>query len=302
MAKGSYYGQSVVEYGLIIAAIAIIVMLGLSNVGNSLTELFSKSSDALTATSSGVSSSQNNQPGGRPSATSIRDYAKAGTGYYTVVTDPDTGKPKLMTMTESGQPTNITSIDGNQFNALGSTMIANTLRQRAEAETDPELKSYYTKLANNAYYMGAIEGTLDGMSQFSFESQYGNRTMALYDFEWQKSGMKHLIDNPPAGLDEQTYASIMPLAAEVYNIGQHYDLTHNYSTNNNGSIEYRNPLDVGKNIKGMASINQVTTLDELKSISAQVLSDNKVESVPVEVTLTDATLIDKHASKPQKRD
>jgi hypothetical protein len=214
------------------------------------------------------------------------------------VTDPDTGKPKLMTMTESGQPTNITSIDGNQFNAVGSTMIANKLRQLAEAETDPELKDYYTKLATTAYYMGAIEGSIDGVPSLTFEDY--SKGAALRDFAFNKDSMKSLINNPPAGLDSNTYASVMPLAVEVFNIGQHYDLTHNYYTSADGTTHYTDPLSV--NPKGFTSLTHQINLNQIKAISSQVLSDNKVESVPVEVTLTDATLIDKHASKPQKHD
>lgn len=302
MFQNAQHGQSTAEYGLIIAAIAVVVMLCLSNMGRSLTHLFSQSSDALIASHSSISSNtEDNHPGSKPSATSIRDYAKEGTGYYKVVNDPDTGKPTLMHMMESSKPANTTSIDGNQFNAIGSMMIANTFRQRAEAESDPELKDYYSKLSTTAYYMGAIEGTLDGVESFSFNTY--SKSAALRDFAFNKDSMEHLINNPPANLDQKTYSAVIPLAVEVFNIGQHYDLSHNYYTNADGTTHYMDPLNV--NPKGFSSINQLTSFENLKALSAKVLSDNRVDSVPVEVTLTDATQIENHASSPRgsrKRD
>lgn len=326
MVNRAHAGQSTTEYGLIIASIAIVAIICLSNLGPNLSQLFKQNSDSLLASQASALEDMPSQANNtKPSATSIAEYDQGGTGYYTLVPDPETGKFKLMTMTESTTPVNVTSLDGSQRNTLGSLRIANTLFQRAEEATNLELKNYYQKMAEKAYYLGAVEGYMDKVVGFSDNAEYTNGN-ALKDIGTFKREIRDLMKNPPASMDNQTYASVMPLAVEVYNIGQEYEKTlHSYikpdgSTLNfipdtrlgaePGSILKLKPEQVpdiitpGNITRSVVSVDDLISFDELKKISTQVLTDNHVDSAPVEVTWTNAKNIEKQNethNKNQKR-
>jgi hypothetical protein len=135
--------------------------------------------------------------------------------------------------------------------------------------------------------------------------------------------MTSLLNNPPDGLNQKEFMQVMPYATDVFNISQDYLNTFGKYLRSDGTakgnfgVESRCqgttcPAGLGTPGSALSDANKVTmtsravTLshttyeqlrspDQVRSAANTVLTDNKVESVPVESTLTDATVVDTHA-------
>jgi Flp pilus assembly pilin Flp len=314
-ARTARLGITTAEYALLIGLIGIVSIIGLKNLGFSTHSLFANANTTLAERGTlGLLDAPASSGGNSAIA-------------YKMATDPATGKIffQLPGGTES-MATNLTSVGGDRLNSLGTTMIGNKLAQLAETETDPELKNYYAKLAELSFYLGGAEGELDdvpGMAPFG--DKYTNAD-ALRDIITLGKEMSDLLNNPPANFNQASFNEVMPLAAEVYNIAQNYKNTLSEyiapdgvttktfeptsmlskllpilfpSSSGNGepgSVLSKNGIEPGSIQKSYTPYSSLMSYDQVKNLSAKVLSDHKVQSVPVETTLTNATEIDKAAS------
>jgi hypothetical protein len=254
------------------------------------------------------------------SKASIDKLNLKGTGFYAIVPNPITGKPELKLVDANSEATNLTSVDGDQFNVLGTLRIARELSKLAEQQTDPALQDYYGRMAKLAYYMGAAEGELDDVSGLSIyvkvtNYQYTNGD-ALQEVVDRHRELANLMQNPPPNFDLQHFNQVMPLAAEVFNIGEtylnHLDKfwdSHGNVTNNFGS-KMANSSYTGSGTKTAGgsmtivdalqpdgvingtSYEDYISYESLKSKVAYLLDNNKIQPATVETTLLDAQEID----------
>jgi hypothetical protein len=201
-----------------------------------------------------------------------------------------------------GIATNVTSVGGDRMNTLGTLMIANQLAKMAETETKPELRNYYAKMAELSFYLGGAEGELDNVPGLNQDVPYCNGD-ALRDVVSFSQELQSLINHPPENVSKDA----VPLAAEVFNIAQSYKTALSQYILPDGSVvDLVEPLDTAQQTPGNIltrtdlitgdppsgiSYSQVINYTELQKQAQTVLTDNKVESVPVEVTLQDATQI-----------
>jgi Flp pilus assembly pilin Flp len=303
-------GTTMAEYAMLIGLVGVVSIIGLKALGGSTHQL-------IAGTGTGLKTN-NTMSVLKPISTSNSTAPKLkGTGYYAFVTDSVTGRMTLkMVDGNQGIATNVTSVDGNR-NTLGTLMIANKLQQLADAETDPELQAYYSKMAKLSYYLGGAEGELDDVPDLDLDPGVYNNGQALKDVVMSSQELQLLLQNPPANLQNTAeYAEVMPLAVEVYNIAQNYKNSlsefisadgtvvsfgssqANTSGNGSpGSALASNDLIVGNPAIG-ASFDDLISYNDMRSRASKVLSDNKVESAPVESTLTDATEVYEQAVTP----
>lgn len=160
-----------------------------------------------------------------------------------------------------------------------------------------------------------------GYPDTSYNYRNGN---ALMDLNSYKNQLISLLQAPPPGAaGSLDYLTATALATDGYNIGQKYvqaldkfmttdgkvtmdfgmqDKNHPdwYTSSGGGQIggtfEQADALDYTPNGEAQRMVtqtyDQLVPYDQIKALANQVLSDNKVESVPVEVTLQDATGVD----------
>lgn len=242
-----------------------------------------------------------------------------GNGYLVLTPDPNTGLPVLM-MTDSntGSVKNATSIEGAMWNTLGGVKLGDSLMALAQEQADPAVASHLKLMAEKTYYLGAVEGELDGVQNLERVDSYGN-IHALKDLMRLQSELKTLMENPPAGMTPETIMASMPLAADAYNIAQTYhERLSQYLTGNpddNFSMPSNIESGFGAGRPGLAlanstlavpqslsslgidpnmqqNIENVFDIPTLKSVANQVLNDNQVSSAPVEATFNDAQQIE----------
>jgi len=272
--ENSQLGVAVTEHGLLLGLVALLALTGLSTLGDSTSNLlkmggeslnhigegFWKSfdhSDLQTATiySSSTSGTQpnvatRNTDGTYTTVASGSVIHPAGAGYYNMAIDPNTGQPVLKIVDGStGVNVNVNSVEGSRYNALGGLMLANKLDDLAAAQTDPQIKDYFTRLARLAYYLGGAEGVLDNVHEVACENvmnghidfQTGNfQTYTMGDglrdvYNYQQQ-FRSLLANPPTSINGQTLAEILPYAADVSNISQNYLNTFQQFITPTGSV------------------------------------------------------------------
>lgn len=309
-------GVSMVEYAVLIGLVCLVSLLGLQSLGTSTKQLLSDSGQTLEIDNTlGLLQKQVNQ----------KPANLTGSGYYVIVKDPVTQKPKFQVV-EGNQATatNVTSIDGDRMNTLGTIMIANRLQEMAEAETDPELKNYYAKMAELSFYLGGAEGELDDIPELTLPPDQYTNADALKDILTLSSKMKNMLNNPPSGLSPDKFNEVMPLASNVYNIALNYknklgayidpngygikqfDTINpnpgaSSGTGEPGSVFTNPELVPGEIQNGYVSYSSVVPYKELKNSSEQVLGNKKVKSEPVKSTLNCANKIDRKASQYNSR-
>jgi len=332
-----YPGVTTTEYALFAGLLAVTAIAGLTVLGGSVNGLFSGADTRLSApntlsilapvqpaktivvTNAQAASPQANLQISNPTA-------YKGSGYYAVVTDPVTGMPKLqLTDGTAGEVKNVSSVDGNQLNALGSLMLARKLDQIASEQTDPQLQDYYGQMAKLAYYMGAAEGELDDVGGLHVTTildgrKYSNGD-ALRDLNQYHAQLETLMQNPPGGVNPQEFGTVLPLAAEVYNIGHNYvnqlnayikpngEVTNNFKTDpivrNSGPAAGSTFRLIETMIPGGTptgkSYEQYVSYTDLKNTVTTVIKENLPVSQPVETTWNDATVIDTHSFNSKSR-
>jgi Flp pilus assembly pilin Flp len=305
-------GVTTAEYALMLGLVGVVGILGLKTFGGSTHQLIAGSGSGL--------ATNNTMNVLAPIPSSLGTPLNGG-GYYAFAKDPVTGQMALQLVDGSqGVAANVTSIDGNR-NTLGTLMIANRLYQLAQQENDPVLKDYYAQLAEISYYLGGAEGELDDVPELDQNIDIYNNGQALKDVLDFGKKLETLLNNPPNGFkNSDAFNEIMPLAVEVYNIAQSYKNTlseyitpegpvlsfgggvHSVSGNGKpGSALNNNTLDAGGIVAGKratTSYQDIVPYDQMRKKAAVVLSDHKVESAPVESTLTDATAIYTEATAP----
>jgi Flp pilus assembly pilin Flp len=302
-------GVSMAEYAILAGLVGVAGIVALKTFGGSVHNLLGITGQGLETNN--TLSVLKAIPAGNSGAVTLK-----GSGYYRIVTDPATGLPTLkLSAGVNGVPTNVTSVAGN-FNTLGSLMLANKLDQLAQAETDPALKDYYARLAKLSYYLGGAEGELDDVPGLDLPVDQYTNGHALKDVVSYGQELQQLLNNPPANFQQsRAFKEVMPLAVDVYNIAQNYKNSLNRfiepdgtilsfgagpeSTSGNGkagSVLTNSALEAGSEVNNTHYDNLIS-YSQMKTRSKQVLSDNKVESVPVESTLTDATVVDATATQ-----
>jgi hypothetical protein len=303
-------GVTLTEYAILIGLLGVLGIAGLKMLGNSTYKLLAGSNDTLAnkSTLSLIQAKYNaEQYTGSAAANTSPVVTLKGSGYYNLVVDPETGQYTMkMVDGASGVATNVTSIDGERMNMLGSLMLANKLAQLAEEESDPLLKEYYHQVAEVSYYLGAAEGEIDEIAGLvPGKTIYGNGA-ALRDIFNYTQKLDSLLNNPPAGFTGQTYNEIMPLAVDVYNIAQHYENTFERFILPDGSFQMfttpgtfdkpggalvNSDIIANKGTTADRPYHELVKYEDLRAISDKILSDHKVDSVPVESTLADATVV-----------
>jgi hypothetical protein len=311
-------GHGIGEYALIagiVLMVSIPALLLLSgNLSNTLSNMVGtrnlKPTDSMRVTVSSYAStpSQTLQPLFSNKAPS--GFYK-GTGYYTVMLDPVSGKP-VVTSAQTSQ-IDVAGSNGN-LNTLGTILLAEQLKQSALQQTDPDLKDYYGQMARLSYYMGAAEGELDDVSTFDVSDKQYTNGDALQDIYTYHQQLLSLMQNPPAQATPQELQQVLPLATEVFNIGHNYVNNLNQFISTNGKIS--NSFDINGGASGSGEpgsvlttstsltahgsikgnrIDQVIAYDKVKQLAVELLDDYKVESQPVKITLQDAKVIDTHS-------
>jgi Flp pilus assembly pilin Flp len=231
----AYAGVGMTEYAVLLGLLAVVAIAGVNMLGGSVRDLFKQANTTLGAKNSlsMVAAPQNPlSAAALPSAKSTAGNAQGGwmgSGYYALMTDPVTGQPSLKLVDgSSAEMTNLTSVDGNAVNALGSVRLAKALDILAQQQSDPSLAQYYATMAKSAYYLGGSEGELDhmltllqGWDDPSTNTGYTAHS-GLSDIAYYQSQLQQQLQNPPAGLNMQEFKQVMPLAAEVFNIAQNY--------------------------------------------------------------------------------
>jgi hypothetical protein len=253
-----------------------------------------------------------------------------GSGYYYQTVDPITGAVEFaITDTANGNATNATSIDGTQWNSAGQFEIAETLIKLAEKQTDPANKAFIMALAKKSYYMGASEGEIDAVLPLQLHDspdankQYG-KINGLNDIRRLQSDIMSLLQNPPGNLDAGTLQQVNALSLDVYNIGQSYSNLLS-AVPANAKYSFAIPSDdisgIGNGTPGQAlaagaatitfcadnacgtsqsaggpKVEDVYTIDYLRSVSSEVIKATNNTPATVVATLTDAQTLDKTAS------
>lgn len=316
--KSSEAGNTLTEYGLAIALIALLGFTGLKVLGGSVSETLGsvKQNEAPLMR---MASLDFGGTGTAPSMTVAQgNVPLTGKGYYTLAIDPATGIPSLKATDGGGSTaTNATSIEGDQWNTLGGFHIADSLEELAKAQTDPAAQDYLMQMAKTAYYLGAAEGELDGVQGFEFPDDYTN-LHAYRDVLKFQSELKSLMSKPPAGIDPALLREAMPLAVDVYNIAQTYSnslapivsqypnqnfgtnalgANHNFGSGTPGSMleaadKLVAELDTRADLNNKLSYTQIMSFTQLKNTAQQLLAANNLDSEPVKATFTDAEMIE----------
>lgn len=315
-------GHSLSEYALMIGLLSMASFLSLQGFGINLSSLFQLQTTKLSSdnTLSLLERPTTQNPSNVAAGPATTRLNLKGSGFYAIVPNPATGKPELKLVDASGGVTNVTSVDGDQFNILGTLRIARKLDKLAEQQTDPALQDYYARMAKLAYYMGAAEGELDDVSGLSIyvkvsKYKYSNGD-ALQEVADRHRELATLMQNPPPNFDLQQFNQVMPLAAEVFNIGQNYlnhldkfvasngNVTKNFGNKvagdsnagsgngtAGGSLTMVDGLKNAGKLRGTSYENFIA-YDSLKSTVAGLLDNNKIKAAPVKTTLNDAREID----------
>lgn len=342
----SFHGVAIAEYAMLLGIIGVVVVASLSLLGESTSNLFLQTSTTVTQTQFNWFTPATTNLGSALAVTGNSSAAGVvhlkGGGYYNLVVDPVTGQPMLqMVNGSSGVNVNVSSVEGSRYNTLGGLMLASKLDQLAQQETDPQLKAYYSQLAKYSYYIGGAEGVMDNVKDVSQASVYLAKidpATGLYqaytlgdglrDINSYQLQLQTLLTNPPANLNAQEFATVMPYAVDVTNIAQNYlnnfqqfisptgQVTENFgdasmchSTAVYGGCDLGTPgpgaalADVSNAVSNPPNVHEMlgqtydslVSLDQLKINASKVLTDYSVQDVPVVSTFKDAVTVDSHS-------
>jgi Flp pilus assembly pilin Flp len=310
-------GNTLSEYGLIGALIIALALGGLMALGGSLNNALAGFNTGLKSRKivakppqTGITASYNGQDANH----------LPGAQHNIVIRNPNTANPSLQILNNTGSNVVVAGIDGSRENTLGTIMLANTFDTLAMQEPNPETAAYIRKLAELSYYLGATQGVVDGVKTLAIPASdprtYYHPASALSDIFLYHKEMTQLVMSPPTSIQPDTLRQLMPLANEVTKISQSYLDHYAPYINKRGEVSWDVSLDMirGSGTVGGAFTTQVSgqytfgtfydqdytyselvPLQDLKNKAKKVLTDNRVESVKVEVTLTDAQQTDKMA-------
>lgn len=316
-------GITLTEYGILFSFLGLLCVAGMNLLGTSTANLFQNTSHTLTGNNGTLSLLQtpnkmtlpvdDNSVDSTPKSATV---VLQGSGYYSITTDPATGQPTIeLVKGATGVNTNVSSIDGGRMNTLGSIMLAQSLSELADKQTDPVLKEYFSEMAKQGFYLGGAEAELDDIPPLDESSTRYTNGDALHDIVSFNKQLATLINNPPPQLSADAFNEAMPLVTSIYNIANNYQNTLARFIQKDGSVNnFGNPATYSSgtgepgsvltmpNLKDDqaavgSSYKQLRTLSEMKALSAQLLKDQNVASVPVRSTLTNATELDQKASE-----
>lgn len=315
-------GNTLSEYGLCIGLLAFTCVVGLKLMGNSmsnsLTELPKNNGVAQMVHLDFSGKSQPSKAGG--------SVKLQGGGYYVQTVDPATGNIEFqLTSGGNGSVTNATSLDGSRWNSVGQFQIAETLIKLAEQQTDPNMRAFIMSLAQKSYYMGAAEGEIDAVQQLQQHDpgqptgDYG-KANGLTDIKRLQQDIIGLLNNPPSGMDKDLLTQVNALSLDVYNIGQSYvntlkgvpdnaQYSFNLSTDTASGVGNGTPgqalTAVNNQVtpctdyscgtpqsQGGPRVEDVFTINYLRSVSGQVMQDAGLAPETVVATFTDASTLD----------
>ncbi len=309
-------GLSLTEYSLLLAAIGVVAIGALHALRDSTAGLITRTDQAMAPRS--TLNLLTVKLSGQPAPVA------AGKGYYSTTTDENGQSALTVTENSNGFGTNVSSIDGNLLNTLGSVKIADTLADLADQEQNPEVKTYLAKMAKASYYMGAAEGELDnipGLTQNGY-----TKGDALSDIYKHQQQLKALMANPPQEMNRNQYNEVVPLAADVSNIGQQYleAMEQFLDSNGNVSANFGDPSQcslggclVGngqpgsaienadrlvKNPRGAVQLSNKTyeqymSYNKLQKTTDNLLTQNRISSEPVRATMNSAKRIKSRSKK-----
>ncbi|MDF3055509.1 MAG: hypothetical protein K0Q74_1416 [Gammaproteobacteria bacterium] len=221
-------GNTLTEYSIVLGMICVIGLLSVKTLGNS---IFSNLDSANQSEQTMMKmATLDFSSGAQMTGTKLLqgNVPLKGKGYYTVTVDLQTGYPSLqITDNNSGSARNATSIEGNEWNTLGSFHLADTLTKLAASQSDPQVSEYIQKLARLSYLAGGAEGKIDGLSAFNRDLEVGNSISygnidAYNDIKAFKEELKVLMNTPPAQMSPDLSKQVLPLAIDVYNIAHNY--------------------------------------------------------------------------------
>ncbi len=322
MKRFSSSGNVLTEYGLCLSLIALAAIGALRMMGTSISTPLNQVSNSKVE---GLIELISSNPG---SLKLIKPVTLKGSGYYHQAPNPRMGGTGLQILENSNGPaTNVTSIDGSQWNSLGHFQIGETLLKMAEAQRNPVNRAFIKQLAEKSYFMGAAEGEIDAVKQLQWHDPasgvgYG-KTNALEDIKRLQQDILAGLKNPPSGLSPQVLRQVEALSLDSYNIGQTYvnalkdvSLNTQYSfllasddASGVGNGKPGQALLTGENqikycldsscgtpqSQGGPKVEEVFSVAYLRTVSTELLSDAGVAPQTVVATFNNGTHMD-HSS------
>lgn len=318
-------GITLVEYAILFGLVIVMSIVGLKLLGGNIASLLN---------GSGTKVASNNPISILNPAAQVTPSGKGmvGSGYYQMTIDPKTGQPVLAVVNgANATATNVSSVDGN-MNTLGGVMLAKGLDALAAQQTDPVLKSYYAKMAWNAYYLAGTEGELDNLVGLDInpigppDTTY-TKGDALRDLYTYSQALSDLMNNPPANLNTADFLQSMPLATDAFNISKQYENSFSRFADAQGNVANNFglatlcngsscPVGTGAPGSALANANLASTnlqglvimynkpYDQfidyatLKNTSNQILTEHNLNNSPVVSTITDAKCLNTIATTP----
>lgn len=238
----AFRGNTKTEYAIIISLVAVLGIGAVAGLGGSISKLLKgKELNGGQNDSGAYHMTMLDFNGPRASQGS---NAPSGTGYYQVVMGPD-GRPQLVPVNGNGANTNATSVEGNDWNALGSLMLGKSMMDLADAQTDPAMKAYLQELADKIFYLSGAESELDDIPYLSIEPSDKGRNNnknyskgnALEDIYSLKNEIRAMLDDPRMQqLSPQDQIMATAYGADAYNIGQEYVNSLSQFIDQNGNV------------------------------------------------------------------
>ncbi len=240
----AYPGSTKTEYAIIIGLVAVLGIGAATGLGGAISKLFQGKELSGGQNNSGAYNMTLLNFNGPPGAAGDSAKAPKGTGYYQVTLGPD-GRPQMVLMNGNGANSNATSVDGNQWNALGTVMLGKSMMELAAAQTDPDMRAYLQQLADKMFYLSGAESELDDIPHLSIEPSDKGRNHnrnyskgnALEDVYALKNEIRDLLNDPRMQqLSPQDQILATAYGADAYNIGQDYVNALHQFIDQNGNV------------------------------------------------------------------